>query len=159
MAIPLHLTLTDDDGAIINGSSCVVGREGSIEVLSFNHALHVLSDSSTGKLMAGRVHDPIVIVKEIDRSSPVLYMAVARGKTLRSGVLRWYRIVDGGTEEEYFRMEMSNIKIVSVSPYVPNIKDETSRAQNHLESVAFCYEKITWTYLDGNLIFADGWAM
>jgi type VI secretion system secreted protein Hcp len=159
MAIPLHLTLTDDDGAIVKGSSRVVGREGSIEVLSFNHALHVLADSCTGKLMGGRVHDPIVIVKEIDRSSPVLYMAVARGKTFRSGVLRWYRIVDGGTEEEYFRMEMTNVKVVSVSPHVANIKDEASRTQNHLESVAFLYEKITWTYLDGNLIFGDGSGM
>ena len=30
MAIPLHLTLTDDDGAAIKGSSRVLGREGSI---------------------------------------------------------------------------------------------------------------------------------
>lgn len=157
MAIPLHLTLTDDDGAAIKGSSRVLGREGSIEVLGFNHGLHVLSDSGTGKLMSGRVHDPMVIVKEIDRSSPVLYMAVAKGTTFRSGVLRWYRIVEGGNEEEYFRMEIANVKVVSVSPYVANIKDEATSRQNHLESVSFCYEKITWTYLDGNLIFTDGW--
>jgi type VI secretion system secreted protein Hcp len=71
-------------------------------------------------------------------------------------VLRWYRIVEGGIEEEYFRMEMANVKVITISPYIAIIKDEATSAQNHLESVGFRDEKITWTYLDANLIFADG---
>ena len=32
----------------------------------------------TGRLMSGRVHRPLTIEKEIDRASPLLYMAIAR---------------------------------------------------------------------------------
>jgi type VI secretion system secreted protein Hcp len=39
MAVPLHLWLKDESGANMRGSSEVLGREGSIEVLSLTHSL------------------------------------------------------------------------------------------------------------------------
>lgn len=69
MAIPLHLWLKDDGGADIRGSSEVLGREGSIEVLSLTHGIHTPSDSHTGMLMGARSHHPMTIEKEIDRAS------------------------------------------------------------------------------------------
>ena len=69
MAVPLHLWLKDEDGADIAGSSKVFGREGSIEVLSLTHGLHMPSDRNTGKLIGARTHRPVTIEKEIDRSS------------------------------------------------------------------------------------------
>lgn len=72
MAVPLHLWLKDEGGADILGSSEVFGREGSIEVLSMMHGLHTPSDGNTGKLLGMRVHRPITIEKEIDRSSALL---------------------------------------------------------------------------------------
>lgn len=107
--------------------------------------------------MGGRSHRPLTIEKEIDRSSPLLYMAVARGMTLKSAELKWYRVNDAGREEEYFNMSMSNVKVVSISPRVPNIKEQVSLHRNHFEVVEFQYEEIQWSYLDGNRIFKDGW--
>lgn len=157
MAIPLHLWLKDDGGADIRGSSQVGGREHSIEVLSLSHGMHAPADSYTGKLMGGRSHRPLIIEKEIDKSSPVLYQAVARGMSLASAELKWYRVNEAGYEEEYFNMLMRNVKVVSVSPRVPNIKEQASAHQNHVEVVEFMYEEIQWSYLDGNLIFKDAW--
>jgi type VI protein secretion system component Hcp len=39
MAIPVHLFLTDDGGAMIHGSSDVQGREGSMELWALHHSL------------------------------------------------------------------------------------------------------------------------
>nr|WP_143809024.1 type VI secretion system tube protein Hcp [Paraburkholderia susongensis] len=56
MAIPAYMWLKDDDGADIKGPSMVQGREGSIEVIGFNHAISLPVDSHNGKIM-GRALD------------------------------------------------------------------------------------------------------
>jgi type VI secretion system secreted protein Hcp len=157
MAVPLHLWLKDEGGADILGSSEVFDREGSIEVLSLTHGLHTPADGSTGRLMGTRVHRPMTIEKEIDRSSALLYRAVAIGATLRSGELRFYRANDAGREEAYFSIFMKNVKVVGISPRVINIKENASQQRNHFEVVEFRYEEITWKYADGNMIFKDAW--
>jgi type VI secretion system secreted protein Hcp len=159
MAIPLHLWLKDEGGADIRGSSQVFGRIGSIEVLSLAHGIHAPADQQTGRLMGGRCHRPLTIEKEIDKASPLLYRAVAKGMPLQSAELKWYRINEAGDEEEYFNMLMRNVKVVSVSPRVPNIKDHANSGRNHFEVVEFMYEEIQWNYLDGNIAFKDGWNM
>lgn len=157
MAVPLHLWLKDEGGADILGSSEVVGRVGSIEVLSLTHGVHTPTDCHTGKLMGARSHRPLTIEKEIDRSSALLYRAVACGTTLQSGELKFFRATDAGTEEVYFTILMKNVKVAGISPRVPNIKEAPSQHRNHFEVVEFRYEEITWNYADGNMIFKDGW--
>jgi type VI secretion system secreted protein Hcp len=159
MATPLHLWLKDVGGANIRGSSMVAGREGSIEVLGLTHSIYAPADHTTGNLMGGRSHRPLTIEKEIDRSSVMLNLAVVLGKTLQSAELKWYRTNDAGKEEEYFNMTMRNVKVVSVSPKVPNIKEVASIHRNHFEIVEFRYQEIAWSYLDGNLIFKDSWML
>ena len=155
MPTPLHLWLKDDRGADMRGSSAVVGREGSIEVLSFAHSVHAPADRVTGQLMGGRAHRPLIIEKEIDRSSVLLNLAVVRGQTLASAEFRWYRTNDAGKEEEYYNITLGNVKVASISPKVPNIKEVATAHRNHFEIVEFRYEEIAWSFLDGNLRFKD----
>ena len=158
MPIPLHLWLKDSNGGDIRGSSLVAGREGSIEVLGFKHGMHAPADGVTGKLLGSRLHMPVLIEKEIDRSSPMLYLALARGQTLKSAEIKWYRVDDSGREVEYFNMMLGNVKVVSVMPKVSNIKEDAALAYNHVEQVKLRYEEITWSYLDGNLQYRDAWS-
>jgi type VI secretion system secreted protein Hcp len=157
MAVPLYLWLKDESGADIRGSSEVLGREGSIEVLSLSHGLNMPTDGSTGKLMGTRTHRPLTIEKEIDRSSALLYRAVACGLTLQAGELKFYRTNEAGLEVAYFTILMKNVKVVGVSPRVLNIKEVVSQHRNHFEVVEFRYEEITWNYTEGNMIFKDAW--
>lgn len=157
MAIPAYLFLKDDGGADIKGSVTVQGREGSIEVVEFEHRLYIPTDNNTGKLTGTRVHAPLVFVKEVDSSSPYLYKAVSTGQNLKSAEIKWYRIDDAGQEVEYFNTKMENVKIVSVKPVMHNIKDVSKERYGHLEEVEIRYEKITWTYKDGNIIHSDSW--
>ncbi|WP_131817610.1 Hcp family type VI secretion system effector, partial [Photorhabdus australis] len=76
MAIPAYLWLKDDGGADIKGSVDVQNREGSIEIVALEHALHIPTDNNTGKLTGTRVHAPLVFTKEVDSSTPYLYKAV-----------------------------------------------------------------------------------
>ena len=157
MAIPAYLFLKDDGGADIKGSVDVQDREGSIEILSFGHSLHIPTDSRTGKLTGTRQHAPLNFQKEFDSSSPYLYKAIATGQTLKSAEFKWYRINDAGQEVEYFNMLLENVKIVSSAPHMLDIKNPAPEKHNHLENVAMRYERITWKYCDGNIQFSDAW--
>lgn len=52
---------------------------------------------------------------------------------------------------------MDTVKVVSIKPVMYNIKDAAKERYNHLEEVEVRYEKITWTYKDGNIIHSDSW--
>lgn len=89
MAIPVHLWLKDDGGAMIRGSCDVIEREGSIELMGLTHNLSIPVDGATGRLTGTRKHAPFLFEKEIDSSSPYLYKAVATGQTLQSAEVKF----------------------------------------------------------------------
>lgn len=157
MPIPAYMWLKDDGGADIKGSVDVKDREGSIEVIGFSHGLNLPVDSATGKITGTRLHSPLMFEKEFDSSSPYLYKAVAKGQTLKSAELRWYRINDVGREEAYFIITIEGVKITGVNPGMPNVKMAGNSQINHMESVSMMYEKITWRYVDGNVQYTDEW--
>ncbi|MEG6138951.1 Hcp family type VI secretion system effector [Enterobacter kobei] len=157
MAIPVYLWLKDDGGADIKGSVDVQDREGSIEIVAMEHQLYIPTDNNTGKLTGARIHAPVILMKEIDSSTPYLYKAVTTGQTLKSAELKWYRINDAGQEVEYFNTKLESVKVVRVAPLMYDIKDASKERHNHQESLELRYEKITWTYKDGNIIHSDSW--
>ena len=158
MATPAYMWITDDAGKAVEGSVDVGGREKSIEVLEFEHEVRIPTDSDTGKLTGTRKHEAIRLVKAYDASSPYLYKAVCEGQTFKTAELKWYRIDDTGTETEYFNHKLENVKVCSVRPLMYNVKDPSKERYVHLEEVQLRYQKITWTYTDGNLQASDSWA-
>lgn len=157
MGIPAHMWLKDDGGADIKGSSTVQGREGSIEVIGFGHGLSLPIDPNAGKITGVRSHSPMTIEKDFDAASPYLYKAIAKGQTLQSAELKWYRINDAGNEEVYFIMHLEGVKVASINPGMANIKLAGMSQLNHVESVSLMYRHITWHYKDGNIKFTDDW--
>ena len=157
MAIPAYMWLKDDQGNDVQGSVSVSGREGSIEVLAFEHQLRIPTDGDTGELTGTRKHEPFVITKAYDAATPYLYKACSNGQTLQSLVLSWFKIDETGTEVEYFRHTLEGVKVTSVKPVMANVKDLEKERYPHLEEVAIRYQKVTWTYLDGNIEFSDSW--
>lgn len=68
-----------------------------------------------------------------------------------------YIINDAGQEVEYFNTKLENVKVVKVAPKMHDVKDPAKEKHNHLELVELRYEKIIWTYKDGNIIHSDSW--
>ncbi|MEG1248010.1 MAG: type VI secretion system tube protein Hcp, partial [Citrobacter sp.] len=52
---------------------------------------------------------------------------------------------------------LESVKLVKVAPKMHDIKDPAMEKHNHLEMIELRYEKITWTYKDGNIIHSDSW--
>ncbi len=157
MPIPAYMWLKDDGGSAIKGSVTVQGREGSVEIISFGHGLTLPVDGNAGKITGTRIHAPMAIEKEFDAASPYLYKAVAKGKTLESAEIKFYRINDAGREENYFTILLEGVKVAGVNPGFANTKIASLSQLNHMESVSLMYDNITWHYLDGNIRFSDAW--
>jgi type VI secretion system secreted protein Hcp len=121
------------------------------------HSLYIPTDNNSGKLTGTRIHTPFTFTKEIDSSSPYFFKAVSTGQTLKSAEFKWYKINDAGQEVEYFNTLLENVKVVKVAPVMHDIKDPFKEKHNHLEHIELRYEKITWTYKDGNIIHTDAW--
>lgn len=157
MPIPAYMWLKDDGGADIKGSVTVQGRQGSIEVIGFSHGLNLPVDSGSGKITGTRTHSSMNLEKEFDASSPYLYKAVAKGQTLQSAELKWYKINDAGQECVYFIMLLEGVKITGINPGMANTKLSEMSALNHTEAVSIMYDRITWHYTDGNVKYTDSW--
>jgi len=149
--------IKDDQGNDIRGSVMVQGREGSVEVLAFDHQLRIPTDHDTGMLTGTRKHDSLTFTKAYDSSSPYLYKACSHGQTYKQLILRWYRIDDAGKEREYFRHTLEGVKVTAVKPKMHNVKEIDKERFPHLEEVSLRYARITWTYLDGNIEYSDSW--
>ncbi|MEB7600215.1 Hcp family type VI secretion system effector [Raoultella terrigena] len=153
MSNPAYLWFIDENGSPIVGGSMVLGREGSVEVKSLSHHLTIPTDRNTGKLTGTRIHTPILIQKEFDRTTPLLARAICRGVTLKSAEIKMYRTNEAGFEVEYFNMLLENVKVTGFTPGLhPGVASGT-----HLENIEMRYETIQWKYTDGNIIFKDGW--
>lgn len=157
MASPAYMWLTDSQKQPIMGGTRVVGRDGSIEILEFDHQIRMPTDSDTGALTGTRKHEALRFTKEMDNSSPYLYKACCEGQTLRQVKVSWYRINEDGREVEYFRHQLEGVKVTSVRPRMFNIKDSAKERYPHLEEIQFRYAKITWTFIDGNITASDAW--
>jgi type VI secretion system secreted protein Hcp len=72
MAIPAYMWLVDDQGQEIQGSVSVSGRQGSIELMEFDHSIYIPTDNDTGELTGARKHGSVTVIKEFDASSPYL---------------------------------------------------------------------------------------
>jgi type VI secretion system secreted protein Hcp len=55
------------------------------------------------------------------------------------------------------RITLSKAASMFMAGKTVDIKDATKEKFNHLELVEFRYEKITWHYLDGNIIHSNSW--
>jgi type VI secretion system secreted protein Hcp len=157
MPIPAYAWFTGTKSGPLKGSVAISGREGSSEVMEFDHQVYIPTDKASSKLTGTRVHEPIKLVKSFDSASPMLYAACCNGETLSEVVVKWYQIDATGAETEYFTHKLQNAKVAGVRALMPNTKDPDKERYVHQEEVSLTYETIEWTYNEGNIKARDAW--
>ena len=156
MPIPCSLSIIGENQGEIIGADEVTDRSGSIRVHAVDHCVEIPTDSR-GVSSGRRVHRPLIITKEIDKASPMLYQALCTGERLVELTLDWYRIDEGGGEEIYYSLFMQNALISRVKPWMPNAMDADKAGFRHMEDVSFIYEKIRWTWVLDGIEYEDSW--
>jgi len=132
------------------------GHEDEILVWAWDHAVTQPTDKASGGSSGTRLHSPVTITKQFDKSSPLLYQALCTGEALPSVVVTFYRI-EGAAEVKYFTITLENAKVTEVRSWMPNFQDEALAHLQQMEDVQFRYTKIMWENLKTNTQSEDDW--
>ena len=125
----------------INGDVIQVGREGSIEVLSFGYNVSAPYDPATGLPSGKRQHRPVRILKNIDSSSPLLFNALVNNEPLTSVRIEFWRPDRAGAESQYYTVELVNAHIVSIMP-----SQVSGTSVPEQETLSLTFEQIITTF-------------
>ena len=157
MALNSYLQLKGEKQGDIKGSVTQKGRAGKIMVIAFNHEVQSPRDVATGQATGKRMHKPFVITKEIDKSSPLLYTALANNENIISWELQCFAAKSTGVEVNHYTVRLTNAKIVDIRSIMLNNKVPENIKMPLMEEVGFVYEKIEWTWVDGGITATDDW--
>lgn len=158
MTYNAYLTAVGQKQGAIKGSVTDKGKEDSILVRSFTDQVITPRDAASGLPTGRRQHQPIVIVKEIDKSSPALWNALVNNETLTTWVLRvWLSGAGTAPEKEIYTIALTNASISSISELMADNSIPANSAFPYRQQVSFTYQKIQWTWTDGGLAAIDSW--
>lgn len=119
------------------GNKCQEGHKDEIMVMSYNHNM-----LNTGNVRAS-THGPVVITKNIDKSSPLLAVALSNREELDC-VINFYRTSPSGQREKYYTVDIRGCIIANLTVEVPHAVLLTDvEVQEHL---ALRYREIIWTH-------------
>src|SRR6266545_4993 len=113
---------------------------GTPDVIAVSHEIVSPRDAASGLPTGKRQHKPFVITKELDKSTPLLYNALVTNENLTSVVFSYFR---GGTA--FMTVKLTNASISDV------------KQVGKYEEIAFTYQKIEWTWVDGGITAMDDW--
>ena len=157
MEFASYMQVTGVKQGAIAGSSLRRNREGLIALHSFQHEVLQPAQSSQNLAKSPVGHQPIVLCKEIDKSTPSLYRAQLEKEALQVE-LSWYRFNDSGVESLFYQISLSNGFIVKLESWMPEATVERNDQTRFLETLSIAYEEITWSYgPDGDASFSANW--
>ncbi len=157
MALNAYLKVTGEEQGDIKGSATVKGREGRIVVIACSHDIDSVRDPESGLATGRRRHTPLILTKELDRSSVPLRQALVANETLTFWELQFWRAMTRGTEKQHFTIRLLNARVDSLSIELANTRNPETSKLPEMERVAFSYEKIEWIWTDG-LVAEDAWS-
>lgn len=128
----------------IKGESDDEKHRSWIEVSNVLYAVHQPRadvTSTAGGLTSGRVDlYPISFKKLADVASPILLQTCATGKTIPKALFEFMRADGDGKPIPYFRIELENLMIASVTP-------DSGAGGIINERVQLAFAKIKWNYI------------
>lgn len=157
MALNAYLTLKGKKQGQIKGSVTEKGREDSIAVIAVSHEIVSPRDPASGLPTGKRMHKSLLITKELDKSSPLLYNALVNNESITDWTLTFWRPDKGGKEKASYTIKLTNANIASIQFNMPNNKHPELAKLAEYEEVAFAYQQIEWTWLDGGITAVDTW--
>ncbi len=157
MALNAYLKLKGQKQGDIKGAVTQKGRENTILVVSTDHLIVSPRDAASGQATGKRQHQPLVITKELDKSTPLLYQALVSNESISEFRLDFYRTTKAGMEQQFFTISLVNAFISSIKFEMLNNEYPENLKIPQREKIAFTYQKIVWTFQDGGITAQDDW--
>jgi type VI secretion system secreted protein Hcp len=157
MAISVYLTVKGLKQGAFNGPVTDTGKAGTILVHSFDNEISIPLDPATGAPTGKRQHSPFRILKEIDQTSPKFWTALVNNETLSTCELDFWGPTPVGVQTRLYTISLTNAIIASVEESMLDDETTGNAGLPLQEEIAFTYQKITWTWVNGGITASDDW--
>ena len=157
MALNQYLKLKGQKQGEIKGSVTQKGREGKIMVIAVSHEIVCPRDPASGLPTGKRMHKPFIITKELDKSTPLLYNVLVNNENIQEWELQFWQPSATGAEKQHYTVKLTNANIASIHFRSLNNKNPELMKYAEFEEIAFTYQKIEWTWVDGGITAMDDW--
>jgi type VI secretion system secreted protein Hcp len=158
MPYPFYISIEGAKQGTFRGDT--VAKEGQRKIAGVRFFSETVSprDAATGQASGKRQHKPILITKEWDASSPLLFQALVTNELLKSVLFEFIRTNDNGEDAVHFRVKLTNANIASIKSYV-DMTDTTGDAYDahELEDVELTFHKIEVENVDAKTSAVDDW--
>lgn len=143
MSFSIFLSLTGKQQGLISsgcntidsiGNKYQKGHADEIQVISLNHSMS--RDEHCN------LH-PVEFIKPIDKSSPLIGIAVTNNEML-TAIFEVYRLNQNGVLEMFYKIKLTEASIIKVSSIYPSVIN--SAEVMPYEQIAFKYKSITWEH-------------
>lgn len=117
-----------------------------IDILSFSHSIISPRDPQSGLPTGRRMHKPLMISKQVDKTSPIIMNILCTNENISELVLTF---TDSNPRDSYtIRLTNANIASIDMS------EDDSGSL---IEEIGLTYQKIEWTWKDGGITSSDYW--
>lgn len=169
MALDAYMTIKGQKQGDISSEASTVKSAGAgakfdkhgneITVLAFTSNVINPRDPKSGTNTGARIHQPVTFTKVFDRSSPLLWQALATGETLTEVVVKFFRpdTAGLGEPEEFFEYKWEGCKLCEGKSYLPLTVAQGNDHLRPMEDWSFTYEKVTWKHSKASTEGTDSW--
>lgn len=162
MAMMAYMYAKGQKSGQVKGGIHQKGREDSIGVIAVSHSIISPRDPQSGLPTGQRMHKPLVITKELDKASPVLYNILCTNENVTELTLKFWtpqiKATTGvGSEVQHYTIKLTNANIASIDFRMANIRHTDLVKFPEYEEIAFTYQRIEWTWNDGGIMASDDW--
>jgi type VI secretion system secreted protein Hcp len=133
----MYLKVSGQRSGAIKGDVTKPGHTDTIGVLRFQEGDVSPRDPQSG-LPTGKItHKPFVIVKELDKASPLLFNALVANETLTSFIFDIFQLDNRGVETLAKSITLSGASVASWTHR--KVRDEAGKVRE-VEEVSFTYQ-------------------
>lgn len=134
------------------GNKCQITHKDEIMILAYSH--NMITGNDGGISGDCGKHLPIVITKNIDKSSPLLASALHERETIEC-TIHFYRTSPAGGQDKYYAIKLTGAKIAHITLQVPHaIHMNDAEPQ---EMVSIRYRDISWTHIQAGTCAYSVW--
>lgn len=114
------------------------GQTGHLDQILVNSLLHSITREQNVS------HHPVVFTKPIDKSSPLLGVAISNNESLEA-LFEFYRTNTFGAQERYFTLLLTDASISDISASHPH--SITHNGAQPQETISLKYKSISWGHI------------
>jgi type VI secretion system secreted protein Hcp len=144
----IHLTAKGQKQGAINGECTIKGLENTIVCIGFTHEIVSPRDATTGLPTGHRLHKPLTITKNIDKTTPLFYSALVGNENLTEVTLNFFQTDSKNQTTNQYRIKLTNAILANIRSNDPS-----------QELLAFTYQKIQWTHVPSGITATDDWEL